>query len=155
MIPKIENYEEFEDDEEDLEDFEEEQEPSYTYKMKIPVDENEMRKCKFVGKVDDVEALQQAILKIVNTERYEYEIYSWDYGIETKDLYGMPIPYVMSEIKARVTDAILADDRFESVENFQVEQVDRHTIHCYFTVITVDDEEIESEYDFDLTGGEK
>lgn len=150
MIPNFENYEDYEDDELES-DFELETEPSYTYAMQIPADE--VRECRFVGKVDDVEAKQQAILKIVNTERYEYEIYSWDYGIELKDLYGMPIPYVMSEIKERITDAITADDRFESVDDFDVEQADRHTIHCTFTVTTADGEEIGSEYDFD-TGGE-
>lgn len=155
MIPNIENYEGYEDDEEDDGqefDFELETEPSFTYAMKIPDDET--TESRFVGKVDDIEAMKQAITKILNTERYEYEIYPWDYGIETIDLYGMDIPYVMSEIKVRITDAITADDRFESVDNFVVKQVDKHTIHCTFTVTTADDEEIESEYDFDTKGGE-
>lgn len=154
MIPNSENYENYEDDIEDDElesDFELEDEPSYTYAMKIPDDE--VSESRFVGKVDDVEAKEQAIMKILNTERYEYEIYSWDYGIELKDLYGMDIPYVMSELKVRIVDAITADDRFESVDNFTVKQVDKHTIHCTFTVTTTDGEEIESEYDYN-TGGE-
>lgn len=155
MIPGIENYEGYEDSEEDDEqefDFELETEPSFTYAMKIP--DNEIKESRFVGKVDDIEAKEQAIRKILSTERYEYEIYPWDFGIETKDLYGMDIPYVMSEIKVRITDAITADDRFESVDDFVVRQVDKHTIHCTFTVTTADDEEIESEYDLDPTGGE-
>jgi len=148
MIPNS-NYED--EYEEELEsDFELETEPSYTYAMKIPDDE--VSESRFIGKVDGVDAMQQAITKILNTERYEYEIYSWDFGIELKDLYGMPVPYVMSEIKERITDAVTADDRFESVDNFEVEQTDRHSIHCSFTVTTADGEEFVSDYDYN-TGG--
>lgn len=152
MIPSMENYEAYEDGEEQDFDFELETEPSFTYAMKIPDDE--ISESRFIGKVDDIEAKEQAIRKILSTERYEHEIYSWDYGIETQDLYGMNIPFVMSEIKVRITDAITADDRFESVDNFVVRQIDKHTIHCTFTVTSADNEEIESEYDFDTTGGE-
>lgn len=148
MIPNNENYEN--DYEEEENDFELETEPSFTYAMKISDDE--VSENRFIGKVDDVDAMQQAITKILNTERYEYEIYSWDFGIETKDLYGMDIPYVMSEIKGRITDAVTADDRFESVDDFEVEQTDKHTVHCIFTVTTADGEKIESEYNYD-TGG--
>lgn len=152
MIPNMENYEAYEDAEEQDIDFELETEPSFTYAMKIPDDE--ISESRFIGKVDDIEAKEQAIRKILSTERYEHEIYSWDYGIETQDLYGMDIPFVMSEIKIRITDAITADDRFESVDNFVVKQIDKHTIHCTFTVTSADNEEIESEYDFNTTGGE-
>lgn len=151
MIPNSEDYEDDYEDEELESDFEVETEPSYTYAMKIPDDE--VSESSFVGKVDDVEAMQQAIMKILNTERYEHEMYSWDFGIETKDLYGMDALYVMSEIKTRITDAITADDRFESVDNFQVERTGKKTIHCIFTVTTADGEEIESEYDYE-EGGE-
>lgn len=150
MIPNSESYEEIY--EEELEsDFELEMEPSFTYAMKISDDE--AVKSRFIGKVDDTEAMKQAIVKILNTERYDYEIYSWDYGVELRDLYGMPVPYVMSEIKERITDAVTADDRFESVDNFEVEQTDRRTIHCQFTVTATDGERISSYYDYD-TGGE-
>lgn len=152
MIPNIENYEGYEDDEEQGFDFELETEPSFTYAMKIPDDE--ITESRFIGKVDGIEAKEQAIRKILNTERYEYEIYSWNFAIETQDLYGMDIPFVMSEIKVRITDAITADDRFESVDNFVVKQIDKHTIYCTFKVISAENEEIESEYYFDVTGGE-
>jgi len=148
MIPNSEDYENYENEDDELEsDFEVETEPSYTYAMKIPDDETS--ESSFVGKVDDVEAKEQAIMKILNTERYEHEIYSWDYGIEIKDLFGMDILFVMSEIKTRIEDAILQDDRFESVDDFQVEQVGKKAIHCTFTVTTADGEEIQSEYDYE------
>ena len=149
MIPRIENYED--EDEQEM-DFDLKSEPSFTYAMKIPGDE--VTESRFIGKVDDVNAMQQAIMKILSTERYENEIYSWNFGIETRDLYGMDVLFVMSEIKTRIGDAITADDRFESVDDFVVEKVGKCIVHCTFTVTTTDGEKIESEYDFDTTGGE-
>ena len=149
MIPSIENYED--EDEREM-DFDLKSEPSFTYAMKIPGDE--VTESRFIGKVDDVNAMQQAIMKILSTERYENEIYSWNFGIETRDLYGMDVLFVMSEIKTRIGDAITADDRFESVDDFVVEKVGKCIVHCTFTVTTTDGEKIESEYDFDTTGGE-
>lgn len=150
MIPGNENYEDFDEDEQDS-DFEEYMEPSYTYAMKMA--EDEAKEDRFVGKVDDTEAMQQAVMKILTTERYEHEIYSWDFGIETKDLYGMDILFVMSELKTRIEDAITADDRFESVDDYSVEKVGKNTVHCTFAVTTAGGEQIGSEYDFDMTGG--
>lgn len=148
MIPS-ENYEE--DDEQEM-DFGMETEPSFTYAMKIP--DSELSESRFIGKVDGVDAMQQAIMKILSTERYENEIYSWNFGIETRDLYGMDILFVMSEIETRIREALTADDRFESVDDFDVRRVGKRTIHCTFTVTTADQESIESEFDFETEGGE-
>ena len=57
------------------EDFEIEEEPSRSYRM-------DKGKQAVRGKVDSLEAMEQAVFKILNTERYQYLIYSWDYGIE-------------------------------------------------------------------------
>ncbi len=130
MIPEVnaftENYEE--DNDSDIE-FEIETEPSLTYAMNS--DKNI-----FVGKIDDVEAVKQAILKIINTERYEYEIYSWDYGIELQDLVGKSIPYIMSEVKQRIIDALSIDERIENVNNFKIELIKKDKLLVKFTVIT-------------------
>ena len=75
---------------------------------------------KFInGHVDELEAMHQVIYKILNTERYQYIIYSWDYGIETLDLFGEPISYVCPEIERRIIEALIQDDRIESVDNFE------------------------------------
>ena len=70
------------------------------------------------GYVDELEAMKQAIYKIINTERYAYIIYSWNYGIELNDLIGQPIPFVYAETQRRIMEALLADDRINSVNNF-------------------------------------
>lgn len=61
--------------------------PNKSYRMKI-ADE------KILGNIDELDAIAQACYKILNTERYQYVIYSWNYGIELQDLFGKPIPYV-------------------------------------------------------------
>lgn len=142
MIPNNDSYD-TELDEELENDFYIEDEPSLTYAMKL---NNKINKDNiFVGKIDDVEAIQQAILKMINTERYEYEIYSWDYGIELQDLLGMDMPYVMSEVKQRITDALLSDERIESVDDFKIKISGKHTLYCTFIVTTVQGEELEEE----------
>ena len=118
MIPNNENYEDFDEDENDgLEtDFDIETEPSLTYRLDL---ENK----RIVGRIDEVEAIQQAVLLILQTERYKFEMYSWDYGFEMDDLRGASIPYVMSEVKQRLIDAITADDRISSLEDFKIKKV--------------------------------
>lgn len=71
------------------------------------------------GKVDGIKALEQAIYKILNTERYEYPIYTFAYGVELKKLIGKEQPYVRSELKRIVREALLQDDRILQVDGFQ------------------------------------
>ena len=70
------------------------------------------------GYADKLRAMEQAIYKIINTERYQYIIYSWNYGIELQDLFGQPIPYVYAELQRRIEEALLNDDRITKVYNF-------------------------------------
>lgn len=102
MIPKNDDL---------LLDFTVETQPSLTYKMNI----NEETIFK---KTDDLEAIKQAVYKILNTERYRHVIYSWNYGIELQDLFGMPLPYVYPELKRRITEALTWDDRILDVTDF-------------------------------------
>lgn len=89
------------------------------------------------GIVDELEAMHQVIYKILNTERYQYIIYSWDYGIETLDLYGEPISYVCPEIERRITEALVQDDRIESVDNFEFDYTEKGKLHVTFIVHTI------------------
>lgn len=111
------------------EDFEIEEEPSKNYRMN-----NEQQTVR--GKVDNLEAVRQAVFKILNTERYQYLIYSWDYGIELLDLFGEPLSYVCPELERRITEALLQDDRIESVDGFDFE-TSGNTVKAMFTVHTV------------------
>ena len=107
-----------------------EESPTKTYKMKLFGD-------RIHGKTDEQEAMKQAIYKILNTERYSYPIYSWNYGIELKDLFGKPKSFCKSEIKRRVKEALLQDERILEVSAFSFEDKKRRELAVTFTVKTI------------------
>lgn len=87
------------------------------------------------GYTDDLEAIAQAVYLILSTERYQYIIYSWDYGVELIDLIGKPMPYVMSELPRRIKDALTQDSRIVDVVDFEF-QMNKHQLHTKFKVLT-------------------
>lgn len=87
------------------------------------------------GYIDDIDSVVQAIYLILSTERYEFIIYSWDYGVELVDLFGKPMPYVMAELPRRITEALTQDDRIEDVVDFEFD-VQGKMLHTTFTVVT-------------------
>ncbi|MBR5582986.1 MAG: DUF2634 domain-containing protein [Lachnospiraceae bacterium] len=104
--------------------------PSKNYKMQIDNDS-------INGACDKLEAMKQVIYKILNTERYQNVIYSWNYGVELLDLLGEPVSYVCPELKRRITEALVQDDRIESVENFEFDISEKRTVKVTFTVLTI------------------
>ena len=103
--------------------------PSLSYKMVLDSD------C-IIGKCDRLEAMRQAVYKILNTERYQTLIYSWNYGIELKDLFGKPVRSVVAILEKRIRTALLQDDRVQSVDNFVFDTSKRHIVLATFTVHT-------------------
>ena len=89
------------------------EQPTKTYKM-------ELYKGNYIlGFVDSQKAMEQAIYKIIRTERYKYIIYSWNYGIELEDLFGMPVEYCVVELERRISEALLQDNRITAVQGFE------------------------------------
>lgn len=88
------------------------------------------------GYTDDLEALKQAIYLILNTERYAFPIYSWNYGVEFSDLIGMNSTLAIPEIKRRIVEALIQDDRILSVDGFEF-TVNKKKVHCKFVVTTI------------------
>lgn len=111
-------------------DFEITEQPTHTYKMNL--ESNLIR-----GYTDGQEAMKQAIYKILNTERYQYVMYSWNYGIELLDLYGEPVSYVCPELERRITKALTWDDRIQTVDNFEFNISKKGEILVTFTAHTV------------------
>lgn len=103
------------------------EETSNTYRMKET--ENSI-----VGNYDGINAVIQAVDKILNTERYQYPIYSWNYGIELGDLIGMPLSYCVVELERRIREALLLDDRIEEVKDFQFQRLGKREFEVEFTV---------------------
>lgn len=111
-------------------DFEIEEQSTHTYKMNL---KGELVR----GYTDGQEAIKQAIYKILNTERYQYVMYSWNYGIELLDLYGEPVSYVCPELERRITEALTWDERIKSVDNFEFNISKKGEIHVTFTAHTI------------------
>lgn len=111
-------------------DFEIKKQPSQTYKMDM--DNSLVR-----GYTDGLEAMKQAVYKIIMTERYQYIMYSWNYGIELLSLFGEPVTYVCPELKRRISEALLWDDRVRSVDDFVFEFPRKGVVHVSFTVHTI------------------
>ena len=72
------------------------------------------------GYIDDKDAIIQAIYLILSTERYESVIYNWYYGTEFDSLVGKNKDFVKSELKRRIAEAILEDDRILDVTDFDI-----------------------------------
>lgn len=89
------------------------------------------------GFVDGTDAMKQAILKIIQSERFQYLIYSWNYGIEMNSIAGKSYQVIASEIKRIIREALLEDRRITDVYNFKISQVDKRTMAVEFTASTV------------------
>ncbi len=103
--------------------------PTNTYQLRILKDD-------IVGFTDRLQAMVQTIYLILNIERYEYLIYSWNYGIELSDLFGKPIPFCIPEIKRRITEALMQDTRITGVTNFTFEHI-KEKVFTTFLVQTI------------------
>lgn len=121
--------------EEVVDEFAYTQEPGHTYRMKVDMENGTAGQ--IIGYVDGRDAVEQAVYKILNTERGENEIYRGQYGVEIDDLFGMPIPYVIPELDRRVTEALLMDDRIEAVGNFKFDLPRKGIIHMSFIVTSI------------------
>lgn len=111
-------------------DFEIEKQPNKVYKMNQT--EDSVR-----GFCDELEAMKQAVFRILSTERYQHVIYSWNYGIETIDLYGHPVTYVCPELERRIEEALTQDERILDVSDFEHDTSVKKVVHTTFTVHTI------------------
>jgi Protein of unknown function (DUF2634) len=73
---------------------------------------------RITGFVDNAEAVQQACKKAFNTERFMFDAYNFDYGIELIDTIGKDKDYVIADLKRRFEEAITNIKGAESVSDF-------------------------------------
>jgi hypothetical protein len=105
--------------------------PNKTYKMQIDSEH-------IAGTITDaLQAVEQAVYKILNTERYKHVIYSWNYGVELEELFGKPMPYVLPEIPRRIREALIQDDRINDVVDFDLSYTNDGSVLAKFTVETI------------------
>ena len=96
----------------------------------------DMERERLEGYTDGIAAVKQAVYIILNVERYDYLIHSWNFGVELKGLFGKPMNWVMPEAKRRIREALMMDDRITEVDEF-VMQADRHALNISFTVHSI------------------
>ncbi len=109
--------------------FDSQEQPSKTYYL-------DRENKRIIGTVSDyLKAVEQAVYLILSTERYDYVMYSWNYGIELKDLYGQIKEYVIPNLINRISEALLQDDRIINVTDFKY-RIDRSKYFISFTVVT-------------------
>ena len=107
----------------------EEQQPSLTFGI-------DFDRGRVIGMVDGLDAVKQAVFLILQTERYRYLIYSSDYGSELEGLIGRDPLFVQSELKRRIREALMQDDRIEDVTNFSI-RFDGDSALVRFTVVSI------------------
>jgi len=110
------------------EQMEEAQQPSRTYRI-------DFEQGRVVGMADGLDAVKQAVYKILHTDRFRHLIYSSDYGMEWNGLIGANPAFIQAELKRRITESLLQDDRIEAVQDFEFE-FNGDTALVRFTVVS-------------------
>lgn len=104
------------------------QQPSKTYQLDV---ENG----RVTGITEGLEAIKQAVWKILQTERNTYLIYGTNYGIDTNGIIGSDTATAQSRLIKSIREALLQDDRITDVTDFQV-TVNGDEMLALFTVVT-------------------
>ena len=91
---------------------------------------------RIVGEADGLEAVRQAVEIILNVERFRWQIYSPNSGMQWDGLIGQDPGYVASEVQRRMLDALSVDDRVRGISNFEY-TLSGSTMTCSLTVNTV------------------
>ncbi|MEW8955617.1 DUF2634 domain-containing protein [Clostridium sp.] len=111
----------------DLEINKELTQPTKTYRIKDG---------RVLGFTDGIEALKQSIELILSIERYEYLIYSWNYGSELKGVIGKDKDIAESEFRRRIKEALLQDDRIKNIDNL-IFEYGKDSVLARFTVFSI------------------
>lgn len=90
-----------------------------------------------IGQDDGLEAMRQAVDIILQNERFHWQIYDSNFGIELADLVGEEYDYIVSELPRRIEEAFSLDNRILSVDNFTFSKQGRSTLTVSFDVVTV------------------
>ena len=70
------------------------------------------------GRGDNWEAVRQAVEVIVNVERFKWQIYTPNFGTDYDGLLGTEPGYAASEMRRRLEDAFLPDNRILGIKDY-------------------------------------
>lgn len=88
-----------------------EEKPSKTYRLKGG---------RLEGMIDGLEAARQAAELMLSTERFEYAVYSDDYGAEFRELIGQRRSLIEADLERRIEEALMEDDRVTGISDFSM-----------------------------------
>lgn len=88
------------------------------------------------GMVSGLEAMRQAVEVVLNVERFQFQIYSPNFGIELEGLIGQEQGYIASELQRRIKEALDQDERITDVTDFEY-QVNSESMNVKFRINTV------------------
>ena len=88
------------------------------------------------GRGDNYEAVRQAVEVIVNVERFKWQIYTPNFGTDYDGLLGTEPGYAASELRRRLEDAFLPDNRLLGIKDYTYTFEDT-SLSAAFTVLTV------------------
>lgn len=110
-------------------DFEIIEQPTHTYRLRfdgLPA----------AGRLNGVEAMEQAVFLALHTERFQHAIFTWDYGAELHQFAGDNMDaYLQARLQTAIEQALLVDDRILRVDGFHFER-HRKSLEVAFTVHT-------------------
>ena len=88
------------------------------------------------GTADGYAVMQQAVEIILNVQRFQWQIYSANFGMDYRNLLGADPGFVASNLKKRLQEAFSVDDRILGLSNYSY-AVDGDSLFATFTVRTV------------------
>ena len=97
------------------------------------------------GTVEKKSAVKIWIYNTLKTERYRWEIYSWQYGASLEQYIGKSYSdaCINDSVKKEVTEALKVNNNITDVKDFKAYMLDDTTLHMEFYVVTKWGEEVE------------
>lgn len=89
------------------------------------------------GFADGLMAMKQAVEIILQVERYKFQVYTSNVGVEFDGLIGINSDYIVSELKRRIDDAFVPDRRIKATKDYTFDKTESDTLAVSFVVETV------------------
>ena len=89
------------------------------------------------GIVEGKEAVKVWIWNCLQTQRFRYPIYSWDYGADMEQYIGRAVSkeFLQTDCENEIRSALLVNPYISDITDFDVERMDDQ-MHISFRVIT-------------------
>lgn len=84
-----------------------------------------------------LDAMRQAVEVILANERFRWQIYDSNFGVELEGLIGDDLDYIKAEIPRRIEEAFSVDSRILSVDNYVFTETSPGVLSVSFDVQTV------------------